>query len=179
MKIQHQPKKGLNINGNKWESEDEDTKKSEAQCGFCRKKYPLDSILKHIGNNEACKIYCKGFKKWKKDHKNIRLQHYRKEFGIKEELEQQKKRYASNSKVRENKRKDYEDDKQHQLILEQNQKKSIEKGKQKERWDILNRGSNSAMTKNTKCSNGSTNFLNILLIHSKIFAMKHSGKSTT
>ena len=100
--------KGLNINGKEWESEDDESTESEAQCGFCSEMFSWNSILKHIGRNEACKIFCSGFENWKKGHKKIKMRHFRKEFGNKEELAQQRKRYASDPRVRENKRNYYE-----------------------------------------------------------------------
>ena len=71
--------KGLNINGKRWESEDETIKKSDAQCEFCRDKYDILSILKHIGNSEACKIYYgPRYEEWKKEHKKIKMRIHRK-----------------------------------------------------------------------------------------------------
>ena len=101
--------KGLNINGKEWESDDEGLKKSEGQCEFCREKFDILTILKHIGNSEACKIYYgPRYEEWKKEHKNIKMRIHREEFGIKKELEQQRKRYTSDPKVREKKKNQYE-----------------------------------------------------------------------
>ena len=111
--------KGLNINGKKEEEEDEVIEKSDAKCRFCRKQYDILSILKHIGNSEPCKIYYGSeFEEWKKEQRMLNKRFHRKEFGTKKELEQQRKRYTSEPKVRENKKFHYKEDTKRRKNLE-------------------------------------------------------------
>ena len=118
--------KGLDCNGvAKEEIIEDDLDEYKAQCGFCKDIFDIWSILKHIGNTEPCKIfYGPGFKEWKKDHKKKRMRYYREKNGTKKELEQQRKSYASNEKVRENKKKYHEKWRKEQEFLEQDRMKT-------------------------------------------------------
>ena len=44
--------KGLNCNGKENEPEDDDVEEWEMQCEFCRKKFDLNIILRHIARND-------------------------------------------------------------------------------------------------------------------------------
>ena len=100
--------KGVNCSGIVKEDvrEDDNVSRHEAQCGFCRKIFGLDSILKHIGNNEACKLfYGPEFEQKKKNLKNFRNRLYREKNGTEKELQKQRDLYASNLEIREKRRK--------------------------------------------------------------------------
>ena len=76
------------------------------QCDFCKTFWPSASILKHIGNTKNCKShYGPRFDDLKKESKRQRQECYRREEGIEKELEQQRKKYASDPKVKERKKK--------------------------------------------------------------------------
>ena len=78
----------------------------EWQCDFCKTFWPSASILKHIGNTKNCKShYGPRFDDLKKESKRQRQECYRREEGIEKELEQQRKKYASDPKVKERKKK--------------------------------------------------------------------------
>ena len=79
------------------------------QCDFCKTFWSSASILKHIGNTKNCKShYGPRFDDLKKESKRQRQECYRREEGIEKELEQQRKKYASDPKVKERKKK-YQD----------------------------------------------------------------------
>ena len=89
--------------------------------------------MKHIGNTEECKIfYGPRFEEMKKWHKTLRMRSYRKEDGIKKELEQQKKNYHSNPEVKERKNAYYEKEKEHQRILREKAARERRKKRAKE-----------------------------------------------
>ena len=81
----------------------------EWQCDFCKTFWSSASILKHIGNTKNCKShYGPRFDDLKKESKRQRQECYRREEGIEKELEQQRKKYASDPKVKERKKKHQE-----------------------------------------------------------------------
>ena len=79
--------KGLDCNGEKVDLENDDTEESEVLCKFCKQRFESASILKHIGNNEECKLfYGPRFEAMKKDHKRQRMQCKGKKRGLKKNL---------------------------------------------------------------------------------------------
>ena len=148
----------MNCNAKKNEPNDE-TKKYEIQCEFCRKKYDLTSILKHIGANEACKLYYgPRYEEWKKNHKRLKMSFYRHIEGTEKELDQQRKRYASNPDVREKKRKQYEEDKKNQLILQEEQEKQWRKNDAKRSVDYFEERYRQSNQQSYKCFRWFTDF---------------------
>ena len=84
----------------------EDETGEKLQCEFCKTFWIRSSILMHIGNNENCKShYGPRYEDLKKKNKRLYQELYREDVGTEKELEQQRKRYASDPKVKERKKK--------------------------------------------------------------------------
>ena len=112
---------------------DEIESRKKWQCECCKALWEPESLLKHIGNTEKCKsFYGPKFDDLKRSHRRQRKQFYRKENGIKKELERQREAYASNPQKREEKRKRNEEAKKNQEIFRQEQKKEWRKKDAKE-----------------------------------------------
>ena len=138
--------KGLDCNGEKVDLENDDTEESEVLCKFCKQRFESASILKHIGNNEECKLfYGPRFEAMKKDHKRQRMQWQREEKGTEKELEKQRIAYALNSGIRQKKKDYYIEDKKNQAILQLEKEKERRKDDAKKmiiRWEDENRRMN-------------------------------------
>ena len=110
----------------------EDKTGEKWQCEFCKTFWIPTSILMHIGKNEHCKShYGPRFEDLKKKHKSIYKQYYREVEGTKKELEQQRKKYASDQKVKERKRKYYQEGIENQRLFEYEQEMERRKKKVK------------------------------------------------
>ena len=113
---------------------DEIQSREKWQCECCKALWEPESLLKHNGNTEKSKsFYGPKFDDLKRSHRRQRKQFYRKENGIKKELERQREAYASNPQKREEKRKRNEQAKKNQEIYIQEQKKEWRKKDAKEK----------------------------------------------
>ena len=81
-------------------------------CDYCSKDLPESSILKHIGNTQACKVhYGPRFDKMKRKKDSNRVKKWRKEKEKEKEkeLERQRELYAQNPGKKEKKKLYYQD----------------------------------------------------------------------
>ena len=115
----------------------EDETGEKWQCEFCKTFWIPTSILMHIGNNENCKShYGPRYGDLKKKHKRVYQELYREDVGTEKELEQQRKRYASDPKVKERKKKYY--DKNHKKPKEmEKRKKNLEEGARRAKESVI------------------------------------------
>ena len=64
-------------------------------CDYCSKELPESSILKHIGNSQACKVhYGPRFDRMKRKKNINKIKKWRKEKGKEKELKEQRESYA-------------------------------------------------------------------------------------
>ena len=106
----------------------EDETGEKWQCEFCKTFWIPTSILMHIGNNENCKShYGPRYGDLKKKHKRVYQELYREDVGTEKELEQQRKKYASNPKVKEKKKKYYDENQKKPKEMER-RKRDLEEG---------------------------------------------------
>ena len=74
-------------------------------CDYCSKELPESSILKHIGNSQACKVhYGPRFDRMKRKKDIIRIKKWRKEKG-----KEQRELYAQDPEKKEKKKVYYQD----------------------------------------------------------------------
>ena len=72
-------------------------KESPVLCENCKDAYETNAILKHIGNNKECKaFYGPSFEKFKLEKERLRIKNFK--------LAKQRKNYASDPKIQENKK---------------------------------------------------------------------------
>jgi hypothetical protein len=79
-------------------------------CDYCSKELPKSSILKHIGNSQACKVYYgPRFDRMKRKKDIISIKKWRKEKGKEKELKEQRELYAQDPEKKEKKKVYYQD----------------------------------------------------------------------
>ena len=74
-------------------------------CDYCSKELPESSILKHIGNSQACKVhYGPRFDKMKRKKNINKIKKWRKEKGKEKELKEQRELYAQDPEKKKKKK---------------------------------------------------------------------------
>ena len=115
----------------------EDETGEKWQCEFCKTFWIPTSILMHIGNNENCKShYGPRYGDLKKTHKRVYQELYREEVGTGKELEQQRKKYASDPKVKERKKKYYDENQKKPKEMER-RKRDLEEGARRAKSSVF------------------------------------------
>ena len=98
--------------------------KEQIPCDHCKKNFTSETLLKHIGHSDDCKdFYGVRFDDMKKEENRKRVALFRKKNGTRKELDQQIMNYASNPKLREHKKKRYQEEKEEQKLLGQRKEK--------------------------------------------------------
>ena len=79
-------------------------------CDYCSKELPESSILKHIGNSQACKVhYGPRFDRMKRKKNINKIKKWRKEKGKEKELKEQRESYAKDPEKKKKKKLYYQD----------------------------------------------------------------------
>ena len=74
-------------------------------CDYCSKELPESSILKHIGNSQACKVhYGPRFDRMKRKKNINKIKKWRKEKGKEKELKEQRESYAKDPEKKKKKK---------------------------------------------------------------------------
>ena len=119
-------------------------------CEYCKKKLSDTTILRHIGQSEACKNhYGPRFDEQKRSDHRERQAKYRQKIGARKELDKQKKAYASNPELQEKKKTRYEKEKED---LEIWKKGEAFKRRMKDAHEILQRKEKTARKVNSRGS---------------------------
>ena len=128
----------------------EKNRTKQVSCEYCKKKLSETTILRHIGQSEACKNhYGPRFDEQKRNKNRERVEKYRQQKGTRKELDQQKKAYVFNPELQEKKKKRYEKEKEE---LEIWRKGEAFKRRMKDAQEILQRNEKKAREINSRGS---------------------------
>ena len=104
-------------------------------CDYCSKELPESSILKHIGNSQACKVhYGPRFDRMKRKKNINKIKKWRKEKGKEKELKEQRELYAQDPEKKKKKQLYYQKNKKKGKIVLPGQTGKVSK---KGRLDLL------------------------------------------
>ena len=101
-------------------------------CDYCSKELPESSILKHIGNSQACKVhYGPRFDRMKRKKNINKIKKWRKEKGKEKELKEQRELYAQDPEKKKKKQLYYQKNKKKVKLYYQDKRAKLAK---KEGW---------------------------------------------